>query len=45
MSQQRVVDLTDRIDQMARSDPSPTVCNLAQYYLQCPRPAATAEEP
>lgn len=30
---QSVVDLSDRIDQMAQSDPSPTVAQLAQYYL------------
>jgi hypothetical protein len=34
MSQQTAVDLTDRIDQMARNDPSPTVCVLARYYLK-----------
>ncbi len=33
MSQQAVVDLSDRIDQMARSDPSETVCQLARFYL------------
>jgi HEAT repeat protein len=33
MSQQNLVDLTDRIDQMARSDPSPTVAQLARFYL------------
>lgn len=27
------VDLRDRLDQMARSDPNPTVSNLARYYL------------
>jgi hypothetical protein len=27
------IDLSDRIDQMAQSDPSPTVCQLARYYL------------
>jgi hypothetical protein len=32
MSQQSVIDLGDRIDQMARSDPSPTVSQLAAYY-------------
>ncbi|MFO0876379.1 MAG: hypothetical protein U0840_03320 [Gemmataceae bacterium] len=32
MSQQSVIDLTDRMDQMARSDPSPTVSQLAAYY-------------
>ncbi len=26
-------DLSDRLDQMARSDPSPTVAQLANYYL------------
>lgn len=34
MCQQSAVDLTDRIDQMARNDPSPTVCLLARYYLK-----------
>jgi hypothetical protein len=34
MCQQTSVDLTDRIDQMARNDPSPTVCVLARYYLK-----------
>jgi HEAT repeat protein len=29
------VDLSDRIDQIARSDPSPTVSQLARYYLSC----------
>ena len=33
MSKETVIDLTDRIDQMARSDPSPTVAQLARYYL------------
>jgi hypothetical protein len=37
MSQQSSVDLTDRIDQMARNDPSPTVCLLARYYLKTAR--------
>jgi hypothetical protein len=37
MTQQSFVDLSDRIDQMARTDPSPTVCQLAQFYLGCPR--------
>lgn len=32
MSQQSVIDLKDRIDQMARNDPSPTVSQLARYY-------------
>jgi hypothetical protein len=30
-----LVDLTDRIDQMTQGDPSPTVCQLARYYLSC----------
>lgn len=38
MSQQTFVDLSDRIEQMAREDSSPTVCQLAQFYLNCPRP-------
>ena len=33
MSKLTLIDLTDRIDQMARSDPSPSVAQLAQYYL------------
>jgi hypothetical protein len=33
MSRLTLVDLSDRLDQMARSDPSPTVAQLAQYYL------------
>jgi hypothetical protein len=41
MSQQSVVDLTDRIDQMARNDPSPTVCMLARYYLKNTHPPST----
>lgn len=32
MTQQTFVDLSDRIDQMARDDPSPTVCQLARFY-------------
>jgi len=35
MSQQQSVDLSDRIEQMTRSDPSPTVCKLARYYWSC----------
>jgi hypothetical protein len=37
MSLQTYVDLTDRIDQMMQSDPSPTVCSLARYYRTCAR--------
>jgi hypothetical protein len=33
MSQQTLIDLTDRIDQMARSDPSPSVAQMARFYL------------
>ena len=29
------VDLSDRMDQMVQSDPSPTVSQLARYYLSC----------
>jgi hypothetical protein len=38
MSQMAYVDLSDRLDQMARSDPSPTVAQLARYYLSRPKP-------
>jgi hypothetical protein len=31
----RRVDLSDRLEQMVQSDPSPTVCRLARYYLSC----------
>jgi hypothetical protein len=37
MTQQSFVELSDRIDQMARTDPSPTVCQLAQFYLNARR--------
>jgi hypothetical protein len=36
MSQQSFVDLSDRIDQIAREDGSPTVRQLAQFYLSRP---------
>ena len=42
-SEQTLVDLSDRLDQMARSDPSPTVSQLARYYLSCPKPRRAAE--
>jgi hypothetical protein len=29
------VDLSDRMDQMVQSDPSPTVSQLTRYYLSC----------
>jgi hypothetical protein len=32
MSQQDIVDLSDRLDQMADGDPSPTVCQIARLY-------------
>ena len=37
---QPVVDLSDRLRQMANDDPSPTVRQLARYYLQLPRPTS-----
>ncbi len=37
MSQQSLLDLSDRIDQMARSDPSPSVAQLARFYLDSRR--------
>lgn len=39
MSEQALIDLTDRIDQMARTDPNPTVSQLAQFYLRRKPPA------
>jgi hypothetical protein len=35
ITQQKLVDLSDRIDQIAREDSNPTVRQLAQYYLRC----------
>lgn len=43
MTQQSFVDLSDRIDQIAREDSNPTVRQLAQYYLT--RPRRNASEP
>jgi hypothetical protein len=37
-AEQPAVDLTDRIEQMAQDDPSPTVRQLAQHYLASPKP-------
>lgn len=37
MGQQTTVDLTDRLEQMAQSDPSPTVSYLAGFYLKVAR--------
>jgi hypothetical protein len=34
MAEQTTVDLVDRLEQMQTSDPSPTVCELAAYYLR-----------
>lgn len=39
MSEQSLLDLSDRIDQMARSDPNPSVSQLAQFYLTGKRPS------
>jgi hypothetical protein len=43
MSQQRFVNLSDRIEQMAQSDPSPTVCQLARFYRQQHHPTGIGE--
>ncbi len=32
--EESLADLSDRIDQMAHHDPSPTVCGLARHYLR-----------
>jgi hypothetical protein len=44
MSQQDVVDLSDRLDQMASSDPSPTVCQMAKLYQKWAKAAAQGAE-
>jgi hypothetical protein len=44
MSQQTAVDLSDRLDQMARGDPSPTVAALARYYLRSAKLTGPAAE-
>jgi hypothetical protein len=41
---QSQVDLSDRIDQMAQTDPSPTVQQVARYYLSCHRLRAVQSE-
>src|SRR5205807_2290532 len=41
---QKQVDLSDRIDQMAQTDPSPTVQQVARYYLSCQRIRASQFE-
>ncbi|MHB1425107.1 MAG: HEAT repeat domain-containing protein [Gemmataceae bacterium] len=43
MTQQDFVDLSDRIDQIAREDGNPTVRQLAQFYLNRPRRRALPE--
>jgi hypothetical protein len=40
MSQQDVVDLRDRLDQMANGDPSPTVSQMARLYRKWAAPPA-----
>lgn len=35
--EQQFVDLSDRLEQMAQNDPSPTVRQLARYYLNSPK--------
>lgn len=34
MAEQTVLDMSDRLEQMRRNDPSPTVSQLAAYYLE-----------
>jgi hypothetical protein len=34
MSEQTLIDLRDRIDQMARNDPLPSICQMASFYLR-----------
>jgi HEAT repeats len=40
MSSQDLVDLSDRLEQMADSDPSPTVCQMAKLYQKWAKAAA-----
>ena len=40
MSQQDVVDLSDRMEQMADADPGPTVSQMAPLYRKWAKPAA-----
>ena len=44
MSQQTNIDLTDRIDEMAQTDPSPTVGYLASVYLKQARVSQNADK-
>jgi len=41
---QTLVDLSDRINQMAQTDPSPTVQQVARYYLSSQRIQSTLSE-
>jgi hypothetical protein len=45
MSELTFIDLSDRLDQMARSDPEPSVAWLAQYYLEHRRSKAVPAPP
>lgn len=42
---QAQIDLSDRIEQMAQNDPSPTVQQVARYYLSCQRLRANSSAP
>jgi hypothetical protein len=44
MSQQTSIDLTDRIDEMAQTDPSPTVGYLASVYLKQARVSQSTDK-
>lgn len=35
VAEKTLVDLTDRLEQMAKDDPSPTIRQLARFYLSC----------
>jgi hypothetical protein len=39
----QLVDMNDRIGQMAQSDPNPTVCQLARFYLSYPKQRMASE--
>jgi HEAT repeat protein len=39
----QLVDINDRIGQMAQSDPNPTVCQLARFYLSYPKQRVASE--
>ncbi|MFN6052935.1 MAG: hypothetical protein ACK47R_19065, partial [Planctomycetia bacterium] len=43
MAAQTTVDMSDRIDQMSRTDPSKTVVELASYYQKMARKVQAAE--